>query len=175
MGTTTISNTELMDYTNNAQGVLHRLWTDPNGIFKSVYRINGSDCMDFVNVLVKPDEDGSTPLGPSINNYASFQPYMDQYTHDDAGWKHGFIRGRRTGLMYRVHTVHTLVSDDAWALFLIDMNDPTKPAKRDTSTPGIKPLPLDKPQTITPSLGLGYLSNIALEDGGSSVQEVTKL
>lgn len=44
VGTTDLTNKELMDPANNGAGVLRDLWTDPNGNFQGRYEVGVSDC-----------------------------------------------------------------------------------------------------------------------------------
>ena len=44
VGTTDLTNRELMDQSDNGKGVLRSLWTDPNGPFQGRYEVGVSDC-----------------------------------------------------------------------------------------------------------------------------------
>ena len=52
IGTTTVTNAQLMDDNNRGAGILRELWTDPKEVFQGKYFEGVSDCMTFVDKLI---------------------------------------------------------------------------------------------------------------------------
>ncbi len=74
VGSTTLTNAQLMDANNDGGGILRRLWTDPSGPFQGQYYQGVSDCMTFVDKLISG---GS--LGVGMTGSAQWDTYFNLY------------------------------------------------------------------------------------------------
>lgn len=74
VGSTTLTNAQLMDANNNGMGILRSLWTDSSGPFQGQYYEGVSDCMTFVDKLVTG---GS--LGTGVTGSAQWDTYVNLY------------------------------------------------------------------------------------------------
>ena len=77
MGTTTLTNAQLLDASNNGRGLFRDIWTSPSGPFKGSYQVGSADCMTWLKALLEP----SSPLRPAskVKNYDQFQVLLEQY------------------------------------------------------------------------------------------------
>ena len=74
VGSTTITNAQLMDANNNGVGILRSLWTDPTGPFQGQYYQGVSDCMTYVDKLISG---GS--LGAGMTGSTQWDTYFSLY------------------------------------------------------------------------------------------------
>ena len=74
VGSTTFTNAQLIDANNNGIGLLRSLWTDPSGPFQGQYYQGVSDCMTFVDKLVKGGN-----LGTGMTGSAQWDTYVNLY------------------------------------------------------------------------------------------------
>ena len=125
MGTTTLTNRQILDPLNHARGVLRDIWTDPDGEFKGIYRLNVSDCMYFVQALLEP---GKGPFAAPPDKYASFdryfKRYIDELNHSDE--IHDVDAITDVGLAYNYHVVHDPQAWDRIVRFPVDSSNPSR-------------------------------------------------
>lgn len=77
MGTTNLTNAQLLDTSNNGRGLIRDLWTSPTGYFKGAYQIGRADCMIWLKALLEPTSPFRTNL--KIKNYEKFYELFDEY------------------------------------------------------------------------------------------------
>lgn len=124
LGTTTVTNKELLDPLNSGEGILRRIWTDPHGDFRGLYRVGQSDCMALLAALAKPNG----PLGSGVqanDELAKLLKNYQQYT--DAEWqKYPGIAASKSadnvGLRYR-KVQNADFTKDALTVFPVDSSD----------------------------------------------------
>ena len=85
-GTTSLSNTEIIDVNNNGKGVLKNVWTDPNGPFRARYLPGESSCMPFVRAVLAPNG----PLGPNIISNGEYDMWWDKYKNGLHTWAYQY-------------------------------------------------------------------------------------
>ena len=120
MGTTTLTNFQLLYPYAYGAGALRTMWTDPNGQFRGIYQTNKSDCMYLVNALVNPS---TSPLGPKVKNYNQFSPFFDRYVKEYGEGLQKEKRQRDCGLMYTYRVVYQPIDTDGLMDFPVDSSN----------------------------------------------------
>lgn len=125
VGSTTVSNTDLMDPNNKAQGIMRDIWT--NDQFKATYWEGSTDCLVYVQALYK-----DTRLGLTPNDYfeSVATAYIAQWarlkalkkSHENVGMRYREVtdgndpdQNKKTDFTVRTSNLQNIMSGDGGA------------------------------------------------------------